>query len=453
MDRATLERFFVANRDRFVSEWSALLRFPSISTDPARGEDCTRCARWLADHLAGLGFAARLLPTASKPVLFAERKGAPGRPVVLFYGHYDVQPVDPLDAWMTPPFEPALRGDRLYARGAADNKGQHFYVLKAMEALIAAGAPLPTIKVIIEGEEECGSGGIAAALPSWRDFVRADVLMVTDVGAGPGGAPAIIMGLRGIVTLTVTLSGPLRDLHSGTHGGVAPNPATAMARLVASLHHPDGRIAVKDFGEGLREPTPEERRLANAAPLDAGLYRELTGVPPVAGEPGFTPAERLGFRPAIDINGIHAGYGGPGSKTIIPAVATAKISARLASAQDPARCLDAIVRHLRAHAPEGLRLEVTEQGNYGPPLRLDPASARVALARSALAEVSGEEPAFLWEGASIPILSRLAEVSGAEPILAGMSREEDNIHAPNESFSLSQFEQGFLYAGLLLARL
>lgn len=443
-------KLFDENRARYVEEWSELIAFPSISADPDHHEDCLACAEWLVEHLQGIGFDSRLLDTATKPVVFAERTGTEGRPAVIFYGHYDVQPVDPLDQWTSPPFELTPRDGRLYARGAEDNKGQLFYALKAIETLVRNDSLELTVKVILEGEEECAGSSLSESLPGWRDMLRADVLMVTDTGTVRSGAPTIIMGLRGIVHLTAKLTGASRDLHSGVHGGVAPNPANAMARLVASLHNPDGSIAVDGFYESLLPPSERERELAAVPPFDADLYRTQTGVEPCAGEKGFSPAERIGFRPSLDANGIVAGYGGAGSKTIIPAAAIAKLTARIVPDQDPHACLDAIMAHLHKHAPDGLRLEITEQGVGGAGLRLDPQSPIVARATEVLDRLTDLKTAFLWEGASIPVIPELVEATGAEPLLVGFGREEDRVHAVDESFSIEQFRLGYLYvAGLL----
>ena len=453
MDKKIFQKAFEANRERYLREWMELLRFPSISIDKAHNRDCIACANWLVKHLRSIGFKSRLLKTPSKPVVYAERKGLPGKPTVLFYGHYDVQPVDPIEEWHSPPFEPVLRHGRVYARGAHDDKGQLFYGFKAMETLIRQGALDVTTKIVIEGEEEGGSEGISATVKQWKDILKADVLMVTDTSTVRTGTPTIVMGLRGVIRLMAVLSGPRHDLHSGVHGGVAPNPATAMARLVATLHNPDGSVAVEGFYKGVTGPSKMERALANKAAFSAQSYRKETGVPPVAGEKRFTPAERAGFRPTIEINGIHSGYGGAGSKTIIPAKAIAKITARLVEGQDPDKCLKLIINHLHKYCPEGLRLDILEKGTSGPAVKLDPCSPLAARARRVLAALSRGETAFMWDGASIPIVAALSEVSGAEPLLIGFGRERDNIHAPNESFSLEQFRLGYLYVAMMLSEL
>jgi acetylornithine deacetylase/succinyl-diaminopimelate desuccinylase-like protein len=453
MTKIELEQTFEAHRERYLSEWKEFLAFPSVSTDPDRAVDCTRCAQWLSDHLAALGFATRLVPTTSHPLLVAERPGKPGAPTVLFYGHYDVQPADPLELWCSPPFAPTLRGNRMYARGAQDNKGQVFAAFKAIEALIRANRLECTLKILIEGDEETGRMPILKVLSQEKAALKADLVMAADTGTVSSGAPTLTMGLRGIVHLTVALSGPSHDLHSGVHGGRAPNPANGMARLAASLHDASGRVAVPGFYDGVADPSHEERTLANAVPLDAAWYESVTGVAPVGGEQGYAPIDRTAFRPALDLNGIHSGYGGAGSKTIIPARAEAKISARLVPGQQPEHILEAIIAHLRQHVPAGLRLEITEQGIGGPAVRVDLNSPAVQLAREVLTELSDLPIAFLWEGASVPILSYLPAIAGGQALLVGFGSEEDNIHAPNESYSLAQFKQGYLYTGLLLDRL
>jgi acetylornithine deacetylase/succinyl-diaminopimelate desuccinylase-like protein len=453
MTKAELGAAFDGNEDRYVAEWKELLRFPSISVDPARAADCLDCARWLVRRLAETGFDACLLETPSKPCVFAERKGDPGRPVILCYGHYDVQPVDPLAEWKTDPFQPELIDGRLYARGAEDNKGQLMYLLKALETLIRHSGLHSTVRILIEGEEECGSRGLAASAPQWAERLKADVLMITDVGTVGSGAPTLILGLRGVVFLGAELRGAAHDLHSGVHGGLAPNPAQQMARLVAGLHNQDGSIAVRGFYDGIQAPAAAELSLAERAGVERAEYLARTGIPATGGEAGRSAADRLGFRPTLEVNGLTSGYGGPGTKTIIPAAASVKLSARLVPGQDPERCLQAIVRHLKERTPEGLRLTVTDTGVGGPGFRLDPSSSLIQRARTVLDQLTEMKTALLWEGASIPIVTSLAAVSGAEPLLCGFGHEADNIHAPNESFSLRQFRLGYLYAGLMLQEL
>ncbi|MEI8121402.1 MAG: M20/M25/M40 family metallo-hydrolase [bacterium] len=453
MMASQLQSQFTAHRERFIREWQEFLRFASVSTSAEKAPDCARCAEWLASHLSAMGFTTRLIPTSSHPLVFAERSGKPGKPTVLFYGHYDVQPVDPVNLWKTHPFEPTLINGRMFARGAQDNKGQLFAALKAIESLIQSEALDCGLKILIEGDEETGDMPIVKVLRQEKDSLSADLVMAADTSAVSSGAPTITMGLRGIAHMTVVLSGPDHDLHSGVHGGRIPNPANALCRLIASLHHADGRVAVEGFYDGVCEPTAGERRLANAQPIDPEWYKSVTGLLPVGGEAQYTPVERTGFRPAIDLNGIHSGYGGPGSKTIIAATAMAKISARLVPGQSPERILDLIAGHLQKQVPAGLKLEITERGIGGSALRVNLDSKAVKTARAVLADISPLPTAFLWEGASVPILSYLPAIAGGDVLLVGFGSEEDNIHAPNESYSLEQFKMGFLYTGLFLNRL
>jgi len=438
---------------RFIREWSELLSFKSISTDPAFDGECRRTAEWLVGHLTKIGFSARLLETSSKPTVFAEFKGKVGAKRVLFYGHYDVQPVDPLEDWTSEPFSPELREGRLYARGAQDNKGQTFYFLKALETLIARSELATSVTLLLEGEEECGSDGFAQALPGWKDLVQADVLMVCDTGALAAGVPFVTMGLRGLVSLEITLGGIHHDLHSGALGGVVRNPATELARLIASLHRPDGSIAVSGYYDEVTEFSAEDRALANRSWPSDDKITALLGVPPVGGERFYSPPERRGFRPTIEVNGMYSGYQGPGGKTIIPSVATAKLTSRLVARQNPERCLKLLIDHLKAHAPEGLEFKIVASRVGGPALALSSADELIQRARRVL-DTLGPVPAqFTWEGGSIPIVAELVKVSGARPLLVGFGLEEDRIHAPNESFALSQFRLGFLYACAMLSEL
>ncbi|MEI7437290.1 MAG: M20/M25/M40 family metallo-hydrolase [bacterium] len=454
MDKHALQIAFDARRETILSDWIRLLTFPSVSVDPAHAGDCRACAEWLRNRFVNLGFTAELLETArAHPVVFAERRGAPGAPTLLLYGHYDVQPADPLDQWLSPPFAPQWRGNRLYARGANDDKGQLSGVITAIQTLIQSNALRATIKIVIEGNEECSDTHVITMLAQHRERLRADILLVCDTNRSENGAPAITMGLRGLIHLTAVLRGPSHDLHSGVHGGRVPNPATGLAQMVASLHAPDGRIAVTGFYDGVQPPDDTERALANATANDPAAFERENGVPPVGGERAFTPNERTAFRPAIDVNGFHSGYGGAGSKTIIPSEATVKLSARLVPGQDPARMLEAIIKHLQAHIPDGLKMEITERVIGGPAIKLDLHSSLVKQACAALSAMGEATPVFIWEGASIPILSKLPALACAEPLLVGFGVDADRIHAPNESYSLDQFLENYLFAGLFIGAL
>ncbi len=452
MEKSFLKEHFDASKESFFEEWKEFLKFQSISPDPAYAKDCQKCATWLQKKLISLGFESELIQTSQHPVVFAERKGPEGAPVIVLYGHYDVQPVDPLDLWESPPFEPVLRNSRMYARGAQDNKGQLMYGLHAVETLIKQDALPCTLKYIIEGGEECGSPGLGGILDEWGERFEADILIATDSGTLSKDLNTITMGFRGVVGLTARLSGLRSDLHSGVHGGVAPNPATEMARLIASFHNPDGSIAVEGFYDDIEPVSEEDLAVANSIPVSDEMYISLSGVPPVGGEKGYSFAERRGLRPTIEVNGIHSGYNGPGQKTIIPAHSVVKLTSRIVAGQDPKKILSLIEKHLQKNTPEGLTLEFSEQEAGGPALCVSSSSTPVHELREVLSEVGTGTVAFMWEGGSVPILTGLSRVCKAEPVLFGFGLEEDNIHAPNESFSLEMYEYGFLSMGLFLSR-
>lgn len=449
MKKDALKNYFENNKERILKEWFELLSFPSVSVNPAHAKDCEECAKWLVKHLSDMSFDARLIQTNANPIVFAEKKHPTNPKTVLIYGHYDVQPADPLDHWITPPFQPTLRDGAVYARGAEDNKGQLFCVLKAVEALVKNDSLPCSIKIIIEGEEEYGSTQITKLLQTKQEYLKADVLMVPDVGMA-GNQPAVVMGLRGLVGLAVTLQGPLHDIHSGKHGGVAPNPATAMARLLAKLHNEDGSIAVKDFLKGVRKPTAEEAKMAKAIPFDAQTYEAEVGVPPIGGQKGISPVERLAFHPTIEVNGLHSGYGGAGSKTIIPSTAIAKITARLVADQNPDEALHALKNFFLTNKPEGMKMELSDETIPAPTMRIAFGTPEIELARKVLKDVTGQDALYLYEGASIPIIPELANAAGARPLLVGFGQEENRIHSPNEMFRIDQFKMGFLYSALFI---
>lgn len=447
--------WFETNRKALSERWFELLRIPSVSSENAHRGDCRTCAEWWCTELGSVGFASSLRETTGHPLVLAERPAdRRGLPAVLFYGHYDVQPVAPLELWSQPdPFEPVIRGDRVYARGAQDNKGQSFFALQALRHLIEANVPLPRIQVLLDGEEECGSSGLRNWLGTLKDPLRADLLLVCDTGMASDGRPAIVAGLRGIFDLEINLQGASHDLHSGQHGGLAPNAAMGLARLLATLHKPDGSIAVSGFLDGLQEPDAGEVAEALAQPFDAEEYRDTTGAEPVGGEAGLAPAIRTGFRPTLEINGLHGGYGGPGSKTIIPATAQAKLSARLCPDQDPQKCLEALKTHLQKNTPAGLQLTFKSRGGHAAGFRLRPDSEAIRKGRTILDKLDPRGSVLLWEGASIPVVGDLAQHTGAQPLLVGFGREEDRIHAPDESYSWFQAQMCFQYHTALFREL
>ncbi len=443
--------YFDKNGKAILAEYFELLRMPTVGAERVHLRDCMNCAMWLKKWLAPLGFRSKLLQCekclGAPSVLFAERKGAEGAPAILFYGHYDVQSADPLDAWETPPFEPSLRNGRVYARGAQDDKGQFFAFLNGLKALILEHPEnLPTIKILLEGQEESGSLALEALAPTIKEELRADVLLVCDTSAAADMRPAIVAGLRGVAHFTISLQGPAYDLHSGEHGGIAPNPAQGIAGLVASLHDETGRVAVRGFYDGIEEPAQEERVAAEAAAVSPEEYEKTFGCVPAGGEEGLSLTERNSFRPTIEVNGIHSGYGGVGSKTVIPSSALAKISMRLVPGQNPGRVMKLVERHLHAHAPRGMTLTIDDVMFGAGGFRLPLASPVFRLASAVLEEMDARGAVYQWDGASIPIVSILKQYSGAAPLLVGFGQAEDRIHSPNESFSLEQFKRCMTWA-------
>lgn len=453
MSKNDCRGYFEAQKERFIEEWKEFLSFPSISTDPNFSEACLECSNWLADHLVKLGFECEQLQTKGHPVVFGNRKGAVGRPTVLFYGHYDVQPPDPLDLWRSAPFEPEIRNGRMYGRGAQDNKGQVFYFIKALEGLLAQNVELPTIKILIEGEEESGSEGISVELPNWSERVSADILMVCDTGMIDASVPTITMGLRGMAGCEIRVHGPSYDLHSGVFGGIVANPLHELARIAALLHDDSGRVAVPGFYDGVESPSADLSRRVSEAPIDIDRLQQTIGVPFVGGERNFGILERRGLRPTLEINGIGGGYQGSGGKTVIPSSGFMKISMRLVKGQNPERIISSLESFVAGAISDGCRIEVIDKNAGGEALLLPVDSDVLKTATGVIRDEFGVEPALLWEGASIPIIPLLEQVSGATPLLIGFGLEEDAIHAPNESFSLKQFEDGFRYVSAFLQRL
>jgi len=434
-------------------EYFELLRFPTIGANPQNLRDCVQCAMWLKGWLEGIGAEATLLPTV--PVVFAEIKGEEGAPTVLFYGHYDVQPPEPLEAWETPPFEPTLKGDRVYCRGAQDDKGQFFGFLCGLRQFLKAKNRSLNIKILIEGQEESGSGGLFQLLEdaAFRKRLAADVMLVCDTSAASGLRPAIVAGLRGVNHFTVRLTAANRDLHSGEYGGIAPNAAQGMIELLASLHNPDGSIAVAGFRDGIEPPTHEELEAAERGfASDEELERDI-GTIPCGGQLGKTLVQRNGFEPTIEINGIHSGYGGPGSKTVIPCEAIAKLSTRLVPGQNPQHTFEVLKQHLKDRCPRGMTVSFPEDSGLSKALRLPLTSPIFRLAEMLLTEVDPRGPVFQWDGASIPVVSALKDASGAAPLLVGWGQPEDCIHSPNESYSIAQFEKAKAWAEKILSAL
>ena len=451
-------------------EYFELLRFPTVGAQQERLKDCIACATWLKRWLKGIGAETELLTSGfNPPVVYGEIKGQEGATTVLLYGHYDVQPPDPLGEWKTPPFEPTAKEDgRVYCRGAQDDKGQFFAFLCGVRELLGASGSSSSssssvsstssglginLKILLDSQEESGSVGLFKLLEDreFRKRLSADVLLVCDTSAAAGLRPAIVAGLRGVNHFTVTLRAANRDLHSGEYGGIAPNAAQGMAELMASLHNPDGSIAVAGFRDGVEPPSHEELEAAEAGMATEEMYAKDIGTEPCGGQRGKTIVQRNCFEPTIEVNGIHSGYGGPGSKTVIPCEAIAKLSTRLVPGQNPAQTFDAIKRHLKDHCPRGMEVELSELTGDAAGFRLPLASPLFRLAKMILDEMDPRGAVFQWDGASIPVVSALREASGAAPLLVGWGQPEDCIHSPNESYSVRQFEAAKEWAKKILA--
>ena len=431
-------------------DYFELLKFPTVGAEKEHLRDCVQCATWLKKWLKSIGASAELLlpqsegetPSLHVPVVYGELKGQEGATTVLLYGHYDVQPADPIGEWETPPFEPTVKGDRIYCRGAQDDKGQFFAFLCGLrERLSSSVSSSLNIKIILDGQEESGSVGLFKLLENkeFRKKLSADVMLVCDTSAAADLRPAIVAGLRGVNHFTVTLTAANRDLHSGEYGGIAPNAAQGMAELMASLHNADGSIAVSGFRDGIEPPTHEELEKATEGMASEEMYAKDIGTEPCGGQLGKTIVQRNCFEPTVEVNGIHSGYGGPGSKTVIPCQAIAKLSTRLVPGQNPARTFDAIKHHLKDHCPNGMEVELSELTGEAPAFRLPLASPLFRLAADVLGEMDPRGAVFQWDGASIPVVSALREASGAAPLLVGWGQPEDRIHSPNESYSVRQF--------------
>jgi acetylornithine deacetylase/succinyl-diaminopimelate desuccinylase-like protein len=440
------------NQTRFVAELCELLRFPSVSAQPDHKQDLLACAEWLVSHCHRIGLEAKLCHTDGHPIVLAKTprvKSKTRRPHYMVYGHYDVQPPEPLDLWKTPPFEPRLAGRLLFARGSTDNKGQHFAHLKAVEAYLKTGTPLPCdLTFLIEGEEEVGSANLAKFLKTHRKELACDAVVVSDTGMPSQEHPALTYSLRGIIAFEITLHGPSRDLHSGGFGGSVDNPAMALSQLLGKLRDKNGRIAIPGFHDDVKPLTAYERKQFARLPITDGELQKLTGVKKLFGERGFTPTEQRSARPTFEINGITSGYQGAGTKTIVPAVASAKITCRLVPDQNPARIRKVVCDYLKKICPPSVRMEI-QAGHGAEAYLVSPTSAQAQAALRALREAFGHEPVLQREGGSIPIVNDFKKVLGADTLLLGLGLPGDNAHSPNESFSLDCFENGQRMSALL----
>lgn len=427
---------------RHLAELTEWLKIPSISSDSTKRADVREAARWVADKLSRAGLAVETLDTEGHPLVIAETPPVPAAPTVLVYGHYDVQPVEPLDQWVSGPFEPTVRDGNLYARGATDDKGQLMTHVHSVCDAMDAGGKLPLqVKFLIEGEEEVGSQNLERMLPDLRHRLACDCVVISDSGQYADGRPAITYGLRGIATFELRVRGPRQDLHSGCFGGAVMNPAIALCRMLASLVDDQGRIQIPGFYGDVRPLSDEERQRWRSLPMDEPAFADSLGVPELFGEQGYATDERRWARPTFDINGLTSGHQGEGGKTIIPAVASAKISFRLVPEQQPEKVQGLLEDHLRSLAIPGIRWDLTA-GHGAPGMLAATDTPFVRAAQRAIETAFGKPPVLIREGGSIPIVTRFQEVLGCDCLLLGWGLSDDNAHSPNEKFRVADFARG-----------
>lgn len=429
--------------ETFVEQLEALLRIPSISTDPAYADEVRGAADWLADHFRDLGVeTVEVIDTPGHPIVFAECRVGADRPTVLVYGHYDVQPPDPLDLWDSPPFTPVRKDNTLYARGACDDKGQLFMHVKALESYLQSGDPLPVnLKIMLEGEEESGSPSLVPFIEENKNRLAADIVVISDTSMFGQGVPSITAGLRGMAYCQVELTGPNRDLHSGTYGGPTENPINALARLIGNLHDDDHRITIPGFYDDVIPLTDEERETFRALPFDEEKWKASIDIDAAKPEQGYTILEALTARPTLDVNGIWGGYQGEGAKTVLPSKAGAKISCRLVPGQKSEDVAEKLEAYFQDHLPPTMKMKFTYL-HGGKPVLVDTSSPAMQAAAAAMEATYGKTPYFTREGGSIPVVADFKEILGLDTVLMGFGLHSDAIHSPNEHFGLDRFQAG-----------
>ncbi len=446
--------FVNVNRERHVDELKNLLAIPSISALPEHSADVKRCADWCADHMRHIGLQnVRLIDTPGNPVVYGDWLGAPGAPTVLFYGHYDVQPVDPLDLWLSPPFDATVRDGELFARGAADDKGQVFMHFKAIEAHLSQTRRLPVnIKLMLEGEEEVGSANLDDFIRGHKDALQADVVVISDTSMFDRGVPSICYGLRGLVYCQIDLRGSSTDLHSGVFGGAVANPAFVLAQMIAQMKDRSGHVKVPGFYDDVRPLEEWERQAWAQLPFNEKKYRKDFGIPRVSGETGYSTLERTWARPTLEVNGLLSGFTGAGAKTVLPAIAMAKLSMRLVPDQNPDRIADLFEAYVRKLAPKTVELTFTRM-HGGKPWMASYENPYIQAAARAIERGFGRKPVFTREGGSIPVVSTFQEELGVPSVLFGVGLPDENAHAPNEKLDLGNFHNGVIAAAYLYSEI
>ena len=442
--------FINVNRDRYLEELKGLLAIPSISALPEHAGDVKHCAEWCAEEMRRIGLQnVRLIDTPGNPVVYGDWLSAPGAPTVLFYGHYDVQPVDPIELWESPPFEATVRDGDIYARGSADDKGQVFMHFKAVEAHMKQNGKLPVnIKFIIEGEEEVGSAHLDDFVRSHKTDLAADVVVISDSGMFARGVPSICYGLRGLVYFQIDLRGSSTDLHSGSFGGALVNPAMALAQMLAQMKDRGGRIKIPGFYDDVVELKEEERQMWATLPYNEKKYKKDFGIPKLFGETGFTTLERTWARPTFEINGLLSGFTGEGAKTVLPAVAMAKVSMRLVPNQDPDKIATLFEAYVNDVAPKSVEAKITRM-HGGKPWMASYDNPFIQAAGRAIEKGFGRKPVYTREGGSIPVVSTFQEELGLPSVLFGVGLPDENAHAPNEKLDVSNFHNGIIASAVL----
>jgi len=439
---ADLTDFLSKNDDRIMQELFEFLRIPSVSAKSDHNGDTKRAAEWVKSSLDRIGVPAKIYPTAGHPIVVGEWRNAPGAPTVLIYGHYDVQPPEPLDLWTSPAFEPTVRDGKLFARGSVDDKGQLFLHVKALEAHLATRKKLPVnVVVIAEGEEEVGSEHLAQFVQDQQKLLAADAVVISDSAMFAPGLPSILSSLRGLAYFEINVQGAKGDLHSGSYGGAVANPAMALARILSTFHDENGHIAIEGFYDKVREWPAKIREQMRSLPFDDKTLMEETGVSALSGEQGFTTLERLWTRPTCEVNGLLSGYTGEGAKTVLPAKAMAKVSCRLVPDQDPADIEKLMKAHVARVTPKGVKAEVKVL-HGGRPWRAELDGPIYEAAKTALREAFGKEPVITGEGGSIPVVGDFERILGAPVLLVGFGLPGENAHAPDEWMSVENFRVG-----------
>jgi acetylornithine deacetylase/succinyl-diaminopimelate desuccinylase-like protein len=445
--------FIESNRQRYVDELVQLLKFPSVSADSNYSGDINSCADYLVDHFKEIGLEARKMSTGGHPVVYAEWLGAPGKPTVMIYGHYDVQPPDPLELWDSPPFDPVIKDGKLYARGSSDNKGQFYAHVKGVEAHLKQSGSLPVnVKLLIEGEEEIASAHLEAFIVDHKDLLKSDVVIVSDSAMAGPELPAITYGLRGLAYLELRVDGPNRDLHSGSYGGSLANPAEELAKMLAQCKNDEGRIQIPGFYDDVQVVEESERQLLSKVPFSEDAERSALGISKHWGEKGFSTLERRWARPTFEVNGIFGGYMGEGPKTVLPAWAGAKVSMRLVPNQDPDKIAGLFESYIESIKPDTVRVSIKRYDGAFPSV-VPYVGPFVEAATRAVTRGFGKEPVFTREGGTIPVVSTFKRILGLDTILIGFGQNDDNLHSPNEKYTLEDYQRGILTSAHLLEEL